>query len=124
MSNLEKIDIGSKVFKDLVLDVMIKKGVAFLLTFFKISPAGWVATLISKIVFHYTDKAFPYLVKFIKVRDIKFENAIHQRSYEIASYKLRIIAHEKGENSEEFKNARKVEHEKQAALVIFNIQYS
>lgn len=124
MSNLEKIDIGNKVFKDLVLDVMIKKWIAFLLTFLKISPTGWIASLIAKIVFHYVDKGFPYLVKYIKVKDIKFENAIHQRSYEIAAYKLRVIAHEKGEDSEEFKAARKVEHEKQAALVVFNIQYN
>ena len=124
MSNLDKIDVGSKIFKDLVFDVMIKNAITYVVAFFKLTPAGWVAGLLAKIVFYYTDKAFPYLVKYIKVADIKFENEIHQRSYEKAAYKLKVIAIEKGIDSKEFNDERKIAHDKQAALVIFNIQYS
>lgn len=124
MSNLDKIDVGSKIFKDLVFDVMIKNAIAYVIAFFKLTPAGWAAGLLAKIVFYYTDKAFPYLVKYIKVADIKFENEIHQRSYEKAAYKLKVIAIEKGIDSKEFNDERKIAHDKQAALVIFNIQYN
>lgn len=124
MSNLDKIDVGTKIFKDLVFDVMIKNAIAYVMAFLKLSPAGWVAGLLTKIIFYYTDKAFPYLVKYIKVKDIKFENEIHQRSYEKAAYKLKVIAIEKGIDSKEFNDERKIAHDKQAALVIFNIQYS
>lgn len=124
LGNLDSIDLASRITKDLLIDVVVKKGIAYLCLSIKLTPAGWVADLISKVVFYFVDKYYPFLIKFIKVTDLKFENEIHQKSYERASLKLKIIASRSGINSDEFKNERKIEHDKQSDLVIFNIQYS
>lgn len=123
-SSLEIVDVASEVFKSLVWDVAVKNIIAKSFIFFAISPTGFAANAITKIVIHYAEKAYPYFKKWVKVGSIVLDNEVHQRSYEKASYKLKVIAIESGINSDAFKKERDIEHEKQSKLVIFNIQYS
>lgn len=123
-SSLDNIDVASEVFKSLVWDVAIRNVTTQFLLFFAISPTGVLASALTKITIYYAEKAYPYIKKWIKVGTVVLSNEVHQRSYEKAAYKLKVIAIESGINSDEFKKEREVEHEKQSQLVIFNIQYS
>lgn len=121
---LDIIDIVSDyAFKSLVWDIFFKNLAVKFVMFFGMTPNGAAAIALTKIVLYFTEKAYVVFKKTVKVGTIVLANDVHQKSYERASLKLKIIAREKGIESDEFKNQRKIEHDKQADLVIFNIQY-
>jgi hypothetical protein len=111
----------SPVFKSLVWDVMIKSAIGKMVALFALSPTGIVATILSGVVLKIADQLYPVFEKTVKVGEIKLSNEIHQKIYDIANYKLKIIAIEKGINSDEFKKQRDIEHNKLLNAVTFNI---
>lgn len=121
---LENIDISSEIFKSLVWDIYIKKLITKILLSFGLSVTGIPASIISKIIVYYAEKAYPIFKNVFKVGSIILTNEFNQKSYERAALKLKLIALRSGINSDEFKNERKIEHDKQSKLVIFNIKYS
>lgn len=121
---LENVDIASEAFKSLVWDIYIRKLIVKIIAFFGLGATSLPAVILTKIAIHYAEKAYPIFKKAFKVGSIVLTNEIHQKAYERASLKLKIIAMRSGINSDEFKNERQIEHDKQSKLVIFNIQYA
>lgn len=123
-SSLDIIDITSEAFKSLVWDVGVKKLSFVILGFLSISPTGFLGVALTKVIIHCAEKVYPYFKKWVKVGSIVLENEIHQKAYERASLKLKLVAMRNGIDSDEFKKERDIEHDIQSKLVIFNIQYS
>ena len=63
---------------------------------------------ISSIINYFGDLLFSGFVLVVDVGAIQLLNTQHQSVYNDASLKLKIIAHDKGIESDEFKNAREV----------------
>lgn len=107
------VDPASIIFKSLVWDIAVKKFIISL----ALSPTGFIGILIAKAL----DKLYPVLVKMIKVGEIKLTNEVHQKRYERASIKLKLTLDRYGMDSKEFKDERKIEHDKLADAIVFNI---
>ena len=122
-SILDDVDVADGIFKSLVWDVLVKSIIARLIIALSISPQGFLALTLSKIVTSLAEKIYPTVIRLVKISSIKFKDEIDQRAYEKAALLLSVVAIEKGINSDEFKKQRDIEHSKQAELVIFNIQY-
>ena len=60
------------------------------------------------------------MVKMVKIETIQIQDEIHQKSFERAQLKLKIIAKEKGIDSQEFKDAREKEKQALRKLILFN----
>lgn len=115
------VDPASTIFKSLVWDVAIKKYSFELLTSLALSPTGFLGIVITKAIVHLTEKLYPIFVKMIKVGEIKLSNEIHQRAYEKAQIKLKLTLDRYGIDSKEFKDERKIEHDKLADAIIYNV---
>lgn len=114
-------DYVSPIFKSLVWDIIIKEAVAKAIALLALSPNGIVAVVVSHLLIMSTNWLYTFFEKVVKVGEIKLNNDIHQREYEKASTKLKIIAISKGINSDEFKDQRKIEHDKLFDAVIYRI---
>jgi hypothetical protein len=109
------IDIAKSLFWDL----MVKKAIADAIAFLAIPASGPIAFIVTKIIVKFTDKLYFYFSQEIKIGALKLENELHQKAFERAQIKLKLIALEKGIESDEFKNQRKIEVEKLADLIRF-----
>lgn len=115
------IDSVSPIFKSLVWDVMIKSAVGKAIALLALSPTGFVANIVATLLIKFSDWLYPIFEKAIKVGEIKLSNEIHQRAYEKAQYKLKVIAIEKGIDSDEFKKQRDIEHNKLVDAIVYSI---
>lgn len=115
------VDPLSTIFKSLVWDVAIKKYSFELLASLAISPTGFLGIVITKAIIHLTEKLYPIFTKMIKVGEVKLSNEVHQRIYEKAQYKLKVIAIEKGIDSDEFKKQRDIEHDKLVNAIVYSV---
>lgn len=123
LSGVEKVDIAAKYFKSFVVDNYLDEGIKLLLVSLKVTPGGFLASIIAKVVVVIVERLYPIMIKFIKVADIKLENQVHQAAWEKVQYKLKVIALEGGINSPAFEEARKKEHEKFSKAVKLNVSY-
>jgi hypothetical protein len=108
------------LFKSYVWDVMIKVAIADAMVSLSISPQGWLAMMITKIIIYGTNKLYPYIVRFIKIEKVILQDEIHQKEFEKIQLKLKIIATNKGIDSQEFKDAHKKEQDDLIKLIKFN----
>jgi hypothetical protein len=100
------LDFAEKLFKELVWDNLIKIG---LLALFADAPvfAIWpLRQIVTTLVSVLSEKLFSALKTVTDVTAIPLINSQHQRAFDAASVKLKIIAHDKGIDSDEFKKAR------------------
>lgn len=94
------------LFKDLAWDSLVN---ALLMWLFAQAP--WLAwgplrLVTTFVITHLTDKLYSLLDGAADMTRIVFRNEAHQREYERASVRLKILARDKGAESEEFRNAR------------------
>lgn len=123
MDGLNGVDIFSSLFKSYVYDIYAKKAIFYILSLLKISPTGFIASILLKLGLYFFDKIYPEIIKIIKISEIKLENKIHQDAFEKELLKMKIIAASKGADSFEYKKQKEVTHEALVNLVVFNIQY-
>lgn len=114
-----ELDI-STLFKDMVWDILLKKGISTLMLSLSISPQGFLGIVLTKLIIAIADKLYPIMVKMVKIETIQIQDEIHQKSFERAQLKLKIIAKEKGIDSQEFKDAREKEKQALRKLILFN----
>ena len=114
-----ELDI-STLFKDMVWDILLKKGISTLMLSLSISPQGFLGIILTKLIIAIADKLYPIMVKMVKIETIQIQDEIHQKSFERAQLKLKIIAKEKGIDSQEFKDAREKEKQALRKLILFN----
>ena len=114
-----EIDISS-IFKSMVWDVLLKRGIDILITSLSISPQGFLAMLITKVIIIVANKLYPIIVQMVRIESVILTDEVHQKSFERAQLKLKIIAKEKGIDSQEFKDAREKEKESLYKLIKFN----
>jgi hypothetical protein len=97
---------AQKIFKDLVWDLGINAAIVGLdsaVPFLAIP----VISRVKKILIHgVTDWVFNYIVLFVDVTAIKLVNSAHQATYEAESLRLKVVLHNSGIDSPEFKEAR------------------
>ena len=110
----------SDLFKTFVWDVMIKAAMADAMVALALSPTGWLAVTLTKLVIYATNKLYPYFVRFVKIQSIILQDEIHQKGFEHAQLKLKLIALKNGIDSQEFKDARKTEQDALLKLIKWN----
>lgn len=105
------IDLTSLI-KDWLLNYLVKDATAAVLAFFALSPTGMAGIVVAKIVSHVAAKIYPWFIKRVKVGSIILSNDLHQKLFENAQVKLKVIAMEKGIDSKEFQDAHENERTK------------
>lgn len=113
------VDI-SDLFKSFVWDVMIKAAIADAMVALSLSPTGFLGVLLTKLIIYGTNKLYPYIVRFVKIQSIILQDEIHQKGFEKAQLKLKLVALKNGIDSQEFKDARKIEQDTLYKLIKFN----
>ncbi len=104
------------IFKILFWDTAVNAGLAALATaapWLMVGPWGWV---IRQVILKYTDLLYAGMRMVANLEAIVLINEDHRKAYDRASAELQIIAHDKGIDSPEFKEAR---IENQKALLEF-----
>lgn len=114
-----ELDI-SVVFKSMVWDVLLKKAISQMMVSLVISPTGFLGVLLTKVIIYVANKLYPIIVEFIKIESVVIKDEIHQKQYEHAQLKLKLIARKSGINSQEFKDAHEIEKNALYKLIKFN----
>ena len=101
----ENLDHAEMIFKSLLWDPLVQSVILYVLaslhlTFWPVRPA--VSALFKTL----GDELYDHLKLAIDVGAIVFVNREHETAYQKASVTLKIIAHDKGVDSDEFKKAR------------------
>lgn len=103
---LPELDLGD-FLKDVVWGAVVKVATARLiaaLPFLGWGPMGWITAgivaVVGNVVYEAMEEAF-------NLQKIVFKNDGFQKAYDTVSVKLKIIAHNYGVDSEEFKAARR-----------------
>lgn len=109
------------IFRKIVWDVLSKKAIAKVMALLVINPSGVLGTIVLNILAKISEKAFEWVALEIKLESIKVVNEVHQSQFERAQLKLKLIARNSGIESDEFKKARKEEHEKLVKVVVYNL---
>jgi hypothetical protein len=106
-------------FKDLVWDVLVRALITKLLAAvpWLVGPLGGIAGLIIGLV---GDMLYNLITQYIEFSSIAIRNLEHRRAFDAASVKLKILARDKGIDSEEFKKARDEQRKALSAFVRFN----
>jgi len=112
------------LFKTLVWDSLVSaltaslmgalSRVAVLSVFFTWGP---VAAIISYLVEAITNKLFSLLKLAVDLEMITLQNALHHKAFQDAVVKLKVIAHDHGVDSDEFKKQREIEKQALSAFV-------
>lgn len=95
-----------QIFKSLVWDTALTAGETALIAQVPFLGLPIVRTITHWMVTSVSNWIYSALVLFVDVEAIKLVNAIHQAEYDSASEQLKIIAIDKGINSDDFKKAR------------------
>lgn len=94
------------IFRDLVWRPMIKAGEVWIEGNVPILAFPGIKQISEELVEQLADWTFEQIRMFIDIAAIKLVSSAHQSAYDQASLELRIIAINKGIDSQEFKNAR------------------
>lgn len=95
-----------KLFKDLVLDQLVKAAIQRLflaIPFLGWGPLGWMVTFI---INKFVDFLYDELEIYIEIKKIIFKNNKLKKAFNQESIKLKVFAENFGKDSEEFKNAK------------------
>lgn len=95
-----------QIFKSLVWDNAIKAGQVALVGAVPFFGLPVINTITNWFIGIVTNWIYKIIVLFIDIEAIKLVNAVHQAQYDAASVRLKIIAIDRGINSDEFKKAR------------------
>ena len=107
------------LFNDFLWTPIVK---LILAQIFKLLPFlawGPLGPIVTWMVTWLAGKLFDAFKEFIDVTIIPFKNAEHQKAYDLASVTLKIIAHDHGVDSEEFRKARDENKQKLSDFVRF-----
>lgn len=106
------LDVVEDVFKKIVWDNLVQGGLAYV--FLQVPALNlWpLRPVITSIVTMFADRLFAATKEAIDLEAIQFVNVEHALTYQAASVKLKILAHDRGTYSPEFIKAR--ENAKQA----------
>ncbi len=102
----KNLSTGEKIFKDLIWNPIIKAGEVALAVHVPFLALPVIKQLDEYLIENLTDWVFKQVVLFIDISAIQLVNEVHQHEYEKLSIGLKIIAHDKGVDSNEFKDAR------------------
>lgn len=97
---------AEKIFKELIWDPAIKGGELALETYVPFFALPVIKQIDEITIGTITDWIYSQIVLAVDIVAIKLVNAEHQAAYESASLKLKIIALEKGNTSNEYLQAR------------------
>jgi hypothetical protein len=108
------------LFKEWVWDNLVEAGLTALFTQVPALAVWPIKPILSYIIRLYADRLFSAIKLCVDLQAIAFVNEAHKRAFDKASVTLKIIAHDKGLDSPEFKNARENAKTELAKYVHFN----
>lgn len=100
------LGIGEGLFKDLFWDLSVQAALTALFAYVPVLNVWPLRGIVTGIITLFTDKMYSLMKLLIDVTAIKFTNGEHQRAFDSAAVKLKIIAHDRGIDSDEFRKAR------------------
>jgi hypothetical protein len=100
-----ELDLGS-IFKNLIWDLMIKQVIADALAWLPLGVAGPFGLVVTRLILLVSNNLYGRFEILVKLDTIILKNDVHQKFFENAQFKLKILAKEKGIDSQEFKNER------------------
>lgn len=108
------------LFKDLVWDNLVKTAITALFAYVPWLNVPVIRQAVEYILKLFAEKIYDVTKLCVDVSAIVIVNEVAQKEYARASVKLRIIAHEKGIQSEEFKKEKENAKASFAKFVQFN----
>lgn len=108
------------IFKQLIWDQLIAALIKRLFAEIPFLAWGPVGIIVKWLIMTLGDKIFEAVKLQIQLEAIVLRNAAHQKAFEQAATNLRIIAVDRGVDSEEFKNAREAHKKALAAFIRFD----
>ena len=106
-------------FKDLIWDMVVRALLTKLLAAVPFLAWGPLAPLVSFVITQIADKIYDLIVEYIEFSSISIRNLEHRKAFDAASVKLKILARDKGIDSEEFKKAREEQRKALSQFVRF-----
>jgi hypothetical protein len=97
---------AEEIFKDLIWDNAIEAALVALFAAAPYLAVPPLKTIISGIIRLVGDTFFKYIRLIVDVNAISLVNKQHQANFEAISVKLRVLAYQKGIESNEFKKAK------------------
>jgi len=105
-SAFKNLTIAEKIFKDLIWDTGILAGELAIEGAVPFLALPVISTLERTIIHELSDWLFNQFVLLVDVAAIHLVNAEHQRAFDSASVKMKVIALDQGLNSPEYRKAR------------------
>lgn len=99
-----KLTEYEKIFKTLVWDVVIKAGETALEAYVPVLALPVIKQLDEVAIGVVTDWVFSKLVLVVDIAAIRLTNELHQKAFDDAMVKLKILSQEKGPESQEYKD--------------------
>lgn len=93
-------------FKTLLWDVLVKELLQKLFVALPFLSYGPLGALITKVLTYATNGLYDSVKLTVDIEQIVLKNAAHQKEFDRASVELKLIAQQKGSDSEDFKKAR------------------
>lgn len=118
---IKEIDQASDIFKSLVWNSLVKAATNALFAavpFLAWGPVGW---LVNIIITKFADFLFAQAKEFIIFEAIQFRNKELQSKFDLASVELKLIAINKGVDSDDFKQARAKNVNDLSAFIRFDV---
>ncbi len=109
------------LFKDLVWDNLVKAAMTKMFVAVPFLAWGPIGGIIEHLFIKFAGKLYDVLKLELDVKSMVFKNKRLEKEFNRASVKLKIIARDKGINSEEFKKQRDLHKKQLADFVRFNI---
>jgi hypothetical protein len=109
-------DLGD-TFKELVFDAVVKAGIARLFTALPFLGWGPIGIIVSWALTLLADRLYEALSLAIEMEKISIRNEQSRKAYDRALVVLRIVAREKGLESEEFRRSKNEAKEALSRLV-------
>lgn len=97
---------AEQIFKSIIWEPALRAGETYLETTVTFLALPIIKQVDEEIILLISEWAFNQLILFVDVTAIQLVNAAHQSVYDSASLHLKVIAIDKGINSEEFKAER------------------
>jgi len=117
-AGIAEIDVGD-LFEDLIWGAIIKAATQALIKAIPFLAIGPMPMIVGLIVGLVGDFVYDQLKDVYSFQSVAIKNEIHRREFDSSAIKLKLIAREKGIDSDEFKTARKQYGDSLAKFVRF-----
>lgn len=105
------------LFKDLIWDNLVRAAIKKLFAALPILSWGPIGWFVTRVIYKYADVLYIELRDAAKIKSIALRNKQLEKQFHLASIDLKVIAMNKGEESDEYIKAKEIAKDKLSDLV-------